>query len=159
MIDVLTRNGPWSLLVDNYYIAPHQLDPDRAVTLAAGVRVTALAVPHRDELTDTVGFLIEGPRRKALYIPDIDRWEKWTRDIRPLVDRVDLAFLDGTFASPEEVTGRGRSLAEIPHPMIPDTRARLRGVGAQVWFIHLNHTNPELDRGQDIAREGMVFQM
>ena len=159
MIDFLTQNGPWSLLVDSRNIDLRRLDPDRAATLAGGVRVTPLAVPHRDEFTDTVGFLIEGPRRKALYIPDVDRWEKWDRDIRALVDRVDVAFLDGTFASPEEVTGRGRSLADIPHPMMPDTRARLRGTRAQVWFIHLNHTNPELDRGQDVAREGMVFQM
>ena len=116
---------------------------------------TRLVVPHRDEFTDTVGFVIEGPKAKALYIPDIDRWERWTRSIRDLANRVDLAFVDGTFSSPAEV--KGRSITEIPHPMIPATRELLQGVRAQVWFIHLNHTNPALSGASDVAREGMEF--
>ena len=75
---------------------------------------------------------------------------------------MDLAFLDGTFASPAEIPNR--SVTDIPHPMIPATRDLLRGTRAQVWFIHLNHTNPALQQdsaalrtiraaGFDIARE------
>ncbi len=84
-----------------------------------GVRVTAFRVPHRDEFSDTVGYRIEGPRRTAIFIPDIDRWEKWDRSVRAMADTVDLAFLDGTFASPTEVN---RNIEEIPHPMMPVTR-------------------------------------
>ena len=74
-------------------------------------------------------------------MPDTDRWETWSRPIRELVDEVDLAFLDGTFAAASEV--KGRSLAEYPHPLMSVTRERLRGARGRVWFIHLNHTNQE----------------
>jgi pyrroloquinoline quinone biosynthesis protein B len=157
MAEYLTKNGPWSRLVADGHIALRRVEPDRPVELAGGVRVTALTVPHRDEYTDTVGYLIEGPRRRAVYIPDIDRWEVWDRSIRELADQVDLLFVDGTFASPDEVPGR--DIMQIPHPMMPATRELLRGTRARVWFIHLNHTNPELLTGADVAREGMTFDM
>jgi pyrroloquinoline quinone biosynthesis protein B len=154
MAAYLKDNGPWSQLVTRGNIDVRVLRPDTAVTLEGGVRVTALLVPHRDEFTDTVGYLIERGARRALFIPDIDQWSKWARSIRELVDTVDLAFLDGTFASADELPGR--SIADIPHPLIPATRMLLRGARARVWFIHLNHTNRELDAA-DIARDGMVF--
>jgi pyrroloquinoline quinone biosynthesis protein B len=130
--------------------------PDVAVALEGGLRVTAFLVPHRDEFTDTVGYLIEGPRRKALYIPDIDQWQRWDRSIREVVGGVDLAFLDGTFAAADEIPGR--SVADIPHPLIPATRELLKGVRADVWFIHLNHTNAQLD-ARDVPKDGARFGM
>jgi pyrroloquinoline quinone biosynthesis protein B len=57
----------------------------------------AFRVPPRDEYSDTVGYRIEGLRRSAIVIPDVDR----CRSIRELADTVDLALLDGTFASPK----------------------------------------------------------
>jgi pyrroloquinoline quinone biosynthesis protein B len=156
MLTFLTGNGPWSLLVSRQNIDLHALSPGQATSLGDGLSITAYPVPHRDEFTDTVGFLIEGPHKKVVYIPDIDGWDKWSRDIRQMVDRVDLAFLDGTFASADELPGR--PMNEIPHPLIPVTRDLLRGTKARVWFIHLNHTNKEIDAG-DIAKDGMSFTM
>ena len=115
------------------------------------MRVTAFVVPHRDEFSDTVGYLIERGDKRALFIPDIDQWSRWSRNIRELVDTVDIAFLDGTFASADEIPGR--TIADIPHPLIPATRKLLLGTKAQVFFIHLNHTNKEIG-GKDIARDG-----
>ena len=155
MIEFLTANGPWSQLVTLGNIELRPVAYDRPVEIAPGVRVTAFRVPHRDEYTDTVGFRIQGPRRSALYIPDIDRWEKWERNIRGLADAVDLTFLDGTFASPTELS---RSLEEVPHPMMSRTRELLKGSRARLWFIHVNHTNLEID-AQDVVREGMTFEM
>ncbi len=157
MSDYLAANGPWSLLVEDGHIDLNRIEPDRPIQLRHGLRVTAFTVPHRDEYTDTVGYRIDGPRASALFIPDIDRWDRWDRDIRALVDDVDLAFLDGTFTSPDEV--QGRSYESIQHPLIPDTRRLLAGAAAGVWFIHLNHTNRELGRGTDVAREGMAFDL
>ena len=157
MGDYLTANGPWSLLVGDGHIRINRIEPDQPIELGLGLSVTAFTVPHRDEFTDTVGYRIDGPRASALFIPDIDRWDRWDRDIRALVDDVDVAFLDGTFASAEEV--QGRSYESIRHPLIPATRRLLEGVSTKVWFIHLNHTNGELDRGTDIAREGMAFEL
>jgi pyrroloquinoline quinone biosynthesis protein B len=154
MASFLKSSGPWSLLVDRKNVELRTLTPDVPVTLADGVRVTALAVPHRDEFTDTVGYLIERGSRRAVYIPDIDQWAKWTTDVRKLVDGVSLAFLDGTFASAAELPGR--SIADIPHPLIPATRQLLKGTKAAVWFIHLNHTNRELGAA-DVPRDGQRF--
>jgi pyrroloquinoline quinone biosynthesis protein B len=150
----LKSGGPWSLLVSRSNIDVRVLTPDQPVSLADGIRVTAFVVPHRDEFTDTVGYLIEHGTRRALFIPDIDQWSKWSRSIREQVDTVDLAFLDGTFASETELPGR--STADIPHPLIPATRDLLRGAKASVWFIHLNHTNRELG-ARDVARDGARF--
>ena len=155
MLDFLTRNGPWSQLVSLGNIVTRPLDADTPLTLPGNVRVTAFRVPHRDEFSDTVGYTIQGPRTRALFIPDIDRWEKWDRSVRALADTVDLAFLDGTFAAPTEVN---RNIEEIPHPMMSVTRALLKGSRARLWFIHVNHTNAELDAA-DVVREGMTFPM
>ena len=113
-------------------------------------------MPHRDEFSDTVGYRIQGPRATALYVPDTDRWETWQTSIRDLAETADLLLLDGTFASPAEV--KGRDISEIPHPMMPGTRTLLRGVRARLWFIHVNHTNPDLE-ADDVVREGMEFDL
>jgi pyrroloquinoline quinone biosynthesis protein B len=150
----LKANGPWSLLVSRANLDVRILRSDQPVSLADGIRVTAFVVPHRDEFTDTVGYLIEHGARRALFIPDIDQWSRWSRSIRELVDTVDLAFLDGTFASATELPGR--STVDIPHPLIPATREILKGSQTAVWFIHLNHTNRELG-ARDVARDGARF--
>ncbi len=151
----LRANGPWSQLVAVPNIAIKTIAYDQPVAIDGGVRVTAFRVPHRDEFSDTVGFRIEGPRRSAVFIPDIDRWEKWDRSIRALAETVDYAFLDGTFASPSEIN---RPIDEIPHPMMTRTRELLKGVHAKLWFIHINNSNAEIDR-PDVVKEGMTFPM
>jgi pyrroloquinoline quinone biosynthesis protein B len=150
----LRDNGPWSQLVARKNVDLRSMTPDAAVDLGDGLRVTPLLVPHRDEFTDTVGYLIATPTRKALFIPDIDQWQKWPRDIRALANQVDLAFLDGTFASADEIPGR--STADIPHPLMPATRDLLRGTRAALWFIHVNHTNRELE-APDVVRDRQRF--
>jgi pyrroloquinoline quinone biosynthesis protein B len=158
MRDFLSANAPWSLLVSGGHVEPRALELDRGLELPGGLRVTAFRVPHREELSDAVGYRIDGPRGSALFVPDIDRWEAWDRSIRELAGQVDLAFLDGTFSSPAELSHR--PLSEIPHPMIPETRRLLRGVRARTFFIHLNHSNPEWSSGaSDVAREGMEFPL
>jgi pyrroloquinoline quinone biosynthesis protein B len=145
MARVLRENAPWSQLVALGNIELRELAPERELPLTAGLRVVARQVPHRDELSDTVGFVVRGPRRSLLYVPDIDKWERWERALEDEVAGVDLAFLDGTFSAADEVPGR--SLAEIPHPLVSETIARLAvrpALGTRVLFIHLNHTNPLL---------------
>ena len=151
----LRANGPWSQLVSINNIVLRALTPDQAVILDGGVRVTAFRVPHRDEYSDTVGYQVEGPRASAIFIPDIDRWEKWDRSIRALADTVDLAFVDGTFASPTEIS---RPIEEIPHPLMSRTRELLKGARAHLWFIHINGTNAEID-APDVVKEGMRFPL
>jgi pyrroloquinoline quinone biosynthesis protein B len=137
----LRENGPWSQLVSLGQIVLHEVEPGRPLRLSPGLEATALRVPHRDELSDTVAWRVRGPARSLLYLPDIDKWEKWDRGLEDEVRSVDVALLDGTFADAAELPGR--SLAEIPHPLVGETAARLvpRGLGARVQLIHLNHTN------------------
>ena len=154
MVRYLTGNGPWSLLVSRKNLELRTIKPDNTVRLDGGVSVTPLPVPHRDEFTDTVGYIIQTEGHRALFIPDIDQWARWDRELRAIVDSVNLAFLDGTFASADEVPGR--TTADIPHPLIPVTRSLRKGTKAEVWFIHLNHTNLELG-APDVAKDGQRF--
>jgi len=39
---------------------------------------------------------------------------------------------------------------------MPSTRELLKGTRAALWFIHLNHTNRELD-ARDVVRDGQRF--
>jgi pyrroloquinoline quinone biosynthesis protein B len=142
MAAFLRDNAPWSLLVTLGNIEIRTLEPGREVALTPSLGVTARAVPHRDELSDTVAFVVRGPRGSLLYLPDIDKWERWERPLEDELAAVDLAFIDGTFSAADEIPGR--SLAEIPHPLVGETVARLRArpqLASRVWFIHLNHTN------------------
>ena len=88
-----------------------------------------------------MAFRSAGPGRTLLYLPDIDKWEKWDRRLEDEVGAVGVALLDGSFESQSELPGR--SLLEIPHPLVGETASRLAGKtgGADVRFIHLNHTN------------------
>jgi len=157
----LAGNDPWRRLVKEERI--NLCDNAEPVDLG-GVRVTAIPVPHRDELSDIVAYLVEGPRRRVLFLPDIDSWEAWDRDVRAVVEGVDLAFLDATFFSAEELPNRVQG--EVPHPPVVKSMERLEGLGDRVRWIHLNHTNPLLvdpapseSRGFKVAREGETFEL
>jgi pyrroloquinoline quinone biosynthesis protein B len=165
MADFLRKNGPWELLVRlrNIVIAP--LAAGVPVRLGARLTATPLLVPHRDEYSETVAFRIAGPTRTLLWLPDIDKWEKWDAQgtkLETVLAGVDVAYLDGTFFADGEVPGR--SMAEIPHPFVRETIARLAGLPAaergKVHFVHLNRTNP-LVRGDaktraEVAAAGMA---
>ena len=140
MARFLRENGPWSRLVKLGNIAIREIEPGSEFPLTDSLRVTALRVPHRDEDSDTVAYLVAGPSKKLLWLPDIDKWEKWDRSVEDVVADTDTAFLDGTFFSADEIPGR--SIAEIPHPLVPETMDRLsRTPSGRVFFVHLNHTN------------------
>lgn len=166
----LRDNGPWSLLVDDGAIELVPLEPGRAVQLAEDLTLTPFAVPHRDEFSDTLGFVVRGPERAIAYLPDIDKWERWERPLVEWLAEVDLALVDGTFFGDGEVPGR--DMAQIPHPFVVETLSALAQappeLRARVRFTHLNHTNPLADpaspesarvaaAGMDVAREGQVL--
>jgi pyrroloquinoline quinone biosynthesis protein B len=131
-----------------------------------------MLVPHRDEYSETVGYTIIGPNKKALFIPDIDKWEKWDESIIEQIKKVDYAFIDATFYDEKEINYR--AVSEIPHPFVKESMAKFQDVEAteksKIYFIHLNHTNPllnpesyetkeVLEKGFKIARFGDVFEL
>ncbi len=148
MAAFLRGNGPWSLLVTRRNIVLREMAPGAAQALEPGLTVTPLAVPHRDELSDTLGFVVRGPRRTLLYVPDTDSWTAWATPLPEVVrrERVDVALLDGTFHAAGELPDR--DVRRIGHPLMTSTVELLRDqvrAGLQVFFTHLNHSNPALD--------------
>ncbi len=160
MVEYLTANGPWSLIVSAGHIRPIAIEPGKPLELAAGLRAEAFLAPHRDEFTDTVGYFVIGPRRTVLYLPDIDRWEPLSPSIETLAERADVLLLDGSFWDPAAEL-KARDPRQVPHPPVPETMRRLatRASSKIIRFIHLNHTNPLWDQegaeGRELARAGM----
>jgi len=142
----LENNGPWDQLVALENIQLQELSSDSIVSISAYISVTPFLVPHRDEYSETVGYQINGPNRSSIFIPDIDKWEKWDRNIDELIGENEYAFLDGTFFRANELPGR--NMAEIPHPFIEESLDRFKTLSVtdqkKIHFIHLNHTNPLL---------------
>jgi pyrroloquinoline quinone biosynthesis protein B len=160
LTNYLTNNGPWSQLVtlENINLIP--LQPLVPITLDNGLVVMPIVVPHRDEYSETVGFKIIGTKKSALYIPDIDKWKLWEKDIIAEVNAVDYAFIDGTFFEDGEIN---RPIKDVPHPFISETvsifKSQPLSVKQKIYFIHLNHTNPTHDKlsPQRIATEKLGF--
>ena len=167
MREFLARNGPWDQLVRLSNIEVRSLAADSTVTLGGALAVTPFAVPHRDEYSETVGFRIAGPRGGVVFLPDIDKWERWDRRIEDVLGGVIAAYLDATFFDGTELPGR--DMREIPHPFVVESLQRFAplpaATRARVRFIHLNHTNPALvpasgerlrieRAGMRVAREG-----
>jgi len=168
----LRNNGPWSQLVRLKNISLHILPFDQQVNITPNLSCTAFPVAHRDEYSDTLGFVISGRKKSLLYIPDIQSWKAWNRDIAEEVKKVHIAILDGTFFSPEELPGRDLSL--IGHPLIQSSLKTLGKVArdgkTKILFTHLNHSNPALDpegeerkiienEGFKVAEDGMEFYL
>ena len=144
MREFLQHNGPWDQLVrlKNIEIVP--IEDGVPFALNERITLTPLRVPHRDEYSETVGFIVRGPSRAILWLPDIDKWEKWTTSLESVLAQVDVAYIDGTFYDATELPGR--DLSEIPHPLMTETLTRLANspLRAKVRFIHLNQSNPLL---------------
>jgi pyrroloquinoline quinone biosynthesis protein B len=167
----LRTNGPWDQLVALNNIAIHGIKADSAVVLSNGLRVTPLLVPHRDEYSETVGFRIVGANQSVLFIPDIDKWEHWSRQLRDEIALVDIALLDATFYADGEL--EGRAMSEVPHPFVVETMEHLKDLSpeekSKVHFIHFNHTNPLLRSdsvrsvvkaaGFNLAEQGQLFDL
>lgn len=163
----LRGNGPWSQLVALGNLELRLLTPGTSLALSPSLALTPVAVPHRGEYSDTIAILAAGSRRSLFFCPDIDRWETWDEDLPRFLAEVDIALLDGTFYSGAELPGR--DLAAIPHPPVIETVARLVCARRSAGFIHLNHSNPLLRDGPELAallaqghwvgREGMIWEL
>ena len=167
----LENNGPWSQLVTDQNIVFSDLKKDTVIQLNHSLKVTPFLVPHRDEFSETVGYKIEGKNKSALFIPDINKWSLWEKNIVEEVKKVDYAFLDATFFKEGEIN---RPMSEVPHPFIEETIDLFKNESLttknKVIFIHFNHTNPALQPnskerneltllGYKFAKEGKRFEL
>mgnify|MGYP002634305278 FL=1 len=171
MITFLKENGPWSQLVEIENISLRKLKSDSTFSLNKNIKVTPFLVPHRDEFSETVGYKITINEKILLFIPDIDKWEKWETNIVPLIQKVDYAFLDATFYKNGELK---RDMSDIPHPFVEESMELFSNLSEtdkqKVHFIHFNHTNPLLiegsasqkevtEKGFNLAEEGQIFRL
>jgi len=166
----LEENGPWSQLVDLRNINIKAIKSDSTFSLNERIKIKPFLVPHRDEFSETVGYKIMINNKSLIFIPDIDKWEKWETDISELIQKVDYAFLDATFYKNGELK---RDMSEIPHPFVQESMelfSELSDADKQkVHFIHFNHTNPLLlegstaqkevfKKGFNLAKEGQIIR-
>ncbi|HWY12788.1 MAG TPA: MBL fold metallo-hydrolase [Bacteroidia bacterium] len=166
MKSFLESNGPWSQLVTLKNISLIQLDTAQAIYLQKGIFVNSFTVPHRDEYSETAGFKIITTKASYLFIPDIDKWQMWNKNIIEEVKKADVAFVDATFNTIDEL--KNRKVEEVPHPFISETmdlfKNESKETKAKLHFIHFNHTNPImwdkpakqkiLEQGFKIAEQG-----
>jgi len=155
MHDYLKNNGPWNQLVSLNNIRLQKLKAGSSIKLTDRISVTPILVPHRDEFSETVGYSIKTERKTVLFIPDIDKWQKWDKDIRQLVKNHDYLFLDGTFYKDGELPGR--NMSEVPHPFVQESMGLFKDMSStekqKIWFIHFNHTNPLIDESSNEYKE------
>ena len=170
MQDFIKNNAPWDQLVKIENIDLKLLKNDSAIKLNERINVTPFLVPHRDEYSETVGYKITVNNKKLIFIPDINKWEQWEKDIREVIKNIDYAFLDATFYKDGELD---RDMSEIPHPFVEESMMLFNKLKEtekeKIYFIHFNHTNPLLikgsnaqeeviTRGFNIAEEGGIIQ-
>ena len=168
----LEKNGPWSQLVSLENISINEINSNSKISVDPNVTIQPIEVPHRAEFSETVGYKIYGPNKTVLFIPDIDKWYLWEKSIIDQIKQVDYALIDATFYDSEEVNYR--DLSEIPHPFVVESMELFDSTSDEekkkIFFIHLNHTNPLLDKdsdqykfvkdkGYNVAEEGMKLKL
>ncbi|MCP9757504.1 MBL fold metallo-hydrolase [Lacihabitans sp. CCS-44] len=162
MKDFLENNGPWSQLVNIQNVGIRRMEEAEVIVLNERLKVMPFRVPHRDEFSETVGYKIITKDKSLIFIPDIDKWQKWDRKLLEVVKENDVLLLDGTFYKDGEIA---RPMSEVPHPFITETVELLselpKNEKNKVKFIHLNHTNPILQPNskerKDLKMKGFAW--
>ena len=172
MKNFLEKNGPWSQLVSLQNISITEINNNSKISIDTNIIIQPIEVPHRAEFSETVGYKIYGPNKTVLFIPDIDKWYLWEKSIIDEIKQVDYALIDATFYDSKEVNYR--DLSEIPHPFVIESMELFDSINYveknKIFFIHLNHTNPLLDKdsvqykfvkgkGYNVAEEGMKLKL
>ena len=167
----LEKNAPWSQLVKSKNISLNLIKDQSFIQLNERIRITPFLVPHRDDYSETVGFKIQTTSKSSIFIPDIDKWEIWDKDIISIVKDTDYAFLDGTFYKNGELN---RDMSQIPHPFVEESMELFsilpNSDKNKIYFIHMNHTNPLLienskeknnviKNGFNVAVQGSYFYL
>ena len=170
MQNFIKNNAPWNQLVKHKNINLKLLQNITTVNLNERINITPRLVPHREELSETIGFNITVNNKKLLFIPDINNWSQWEKDITKIITDIDYAFLDATFYKKGEID---RNMNEIPHPFVEESLMLFNKLKEterkKIYFIHFNHTNPllingskaqkeVLKQGYNIAEEGSAIQ-
>lgn len=160
MNQFLQSNYPFNLLIQRKNIKVREIYSNIEFDLD-GFKCIPVQSPHRNEITDTVGYSIK-TKRQIIYLPDIDYW---TDRVLDEIRMADIALIDGTFYSRDEIFRFG----EVPHPPIKETIKFLEDANTKIYFTHINHTNVINRNGKErkyieskgfkLAYDGMVLKI
>ena len=147
MKNFLYKNSMFYQMIKNNNIIIKDLNHDSKIQLSEDLGIKAFFVPHRNELSETVGYSIKGKSKSLIYIPDIDSWGDWDINLIDIIKDNDIAIIDGTFFSKHEI--KNRDIKKIPHPSIIESMNLMEDLPFKernkVFFTHLNHTNKVLN--------------
>ncbi|MFB6182450.1 MAG: MBL fold metallo-hydrolase, partial [Candidatus Nanohaloarchaea archaeon] len=138
MKQFILNNDPFRLMVDRNQIKLNEVSDHEKIEIQGGT-IEFRNVQHSYVNTDTTSFMIEGNEKKLYYMSDID---EWTKEAVENVKEADIAIVDGTFWSEEEI----ERYEEVPHPPIKHTIDKMEDFNTKIYFTHLNHTNPALKK-------------
>lgn len=152
----------YRLLVDRNNIVLNTFDDGEAANLM-GANVRFVPTVHRHAPTAMHAFQIETGDTRLFYMTDIDHW---TEDAIEQVESADIAIVDGCFWSEEEIDRYER----VPHPPVKESLERFAETDTEIYFTHINHTNPILDpdsaerqqvedAGLHVAEEGTELEL
>ncbi|MFB6245596.1 MAG: MBL fold metallo-hydrolase [Candidatus Nanohaloarchaea archaeon] len=158
----LMNNDPYRRLIDRGNISTMDFCDGDSEQIGDG-SIKALTMDHPHLGHDTTAYRIRGSERTLFYLPDIN---DWTPAIKREIEDADLAIIDGTFWSRDEID----RYDEVPHPTVQDSMEEFSDLETEIYFTHLNHTNPLLlkdseereeveSRGFGVAERGMEFEL
>ncbi len=157
---LLSENYPFSLLIQSKNIDIVRIRNQEEIEFPK-FTITPILVPHRDEVANTVGYIVKA-EKKLVYVPDLDRW---TENILREIQNSDIAIIDGTFYSKDEIP----RFHEVPHPPISETMELFKGIDTEIYFTHINHTNvintksrerKDLEnKGFQVADDGLILDI
>jgi pyrroloquinoline quinone biosynthesis protein B len=167
VLDTLEREFPVRRLLDRYArLTWRALTPGLGVTLDEGLHLTAIdlgdRLPRYSEKARAAGavvaYLFENPAsgRRALWAPQVGGWSD---SLLAALERADVAFVDGTFWSADELvrTGTGAldasDMGHLPVGGTGGVAQRLAAVAASAYLVHVNNTNPVLDPASSERRQ------
>ena len=102
----LKKNGPWNQLVELNNINLVSMKANSKIKISSNITIIPFLIPHRNEYSETCGLKIIGPNKKIIFIPDIDKWSMWEKELISEIKDVDVALLDGTFYDRNELRNR-----------------------------------------------------
>ena len=147
----LRNNSIFNQMINNKNIVINTINDSKRINLNKRISIKGFLVPHRNELSETVGFNIKSERKSIIYLPDIDSWSEWKVDILDLIRSHDILILDGTFYDKSEL--KFRDIDKVPHPSILDSVELMNTLPVKernkVFFTHLNHTNKALNQNSE----------
>ena len=72
MEHLVDRTPQWALMVDQGVFQPTTFHDRDNLQFSPNLTIQPVHVPHRDELSDMHAFVIRGPNRSLLFLPDHD---------------------------------------------------------------------------------------